>query len=387
MKDFEHKRPSTERNPASFEMMKVPEVVSEIEWGAQLYSVLLWNVNGRGVLRDENLGRGFSEYFDRESVGKDAADALERMYQSGADEESLRTLSFAYSRPRRLDEAIRFIGTHKPDVSDPMALAADFLDLIRRFDDFFAGSPEAETLRQSLERDRSVRKRDAEDTKRRLARLIGYFRPDVRTSSIRTVNFVPTDPFARKDTGSASLFGDELVIASHGENIHNQDHEFLHGIINPIVDKLSSRLGDDEKTSISRLANPALKNDYGEGWYSLLCEELIRTFKEVVELGGEGNLDLDGFVKAVSLIGEEEFSRSLSQESGLREQCAEMGIATIEDLRSRAVEYFDRFVRPKTSPLRGRITRLYREYSELRDEVTNFESFILERLPNLLNSL
>ncbi len=46
---------------------------------------------------------------------------------------------------------------------------------------------------------------------------------------------------------------------SHIDNIDNQDHEFSHSIINPIVEKLSQQLTDEQKESVSKLASEKLR--------------------------------------------------------------------------------------------------------------------------------
>jgi len=71
-----------------------------------------------------------------------------------------------------------------------------------------------------------------------------------------------------------------VIISSHIENPNNVEHEFMHSFINPIVEKFADQLTDDEKQQIVNSSSRGLKVDqgYGEDWFSLLCESIIRTY-------------------------------------------------------------------------------------------------------------
>ena len=268
-----------ENSPASFEMMKIPEITSAVEWGAQLFSLLLAIENSGTDVSDDSLARERVKILETRPNVSEILNGLNEIIALGADEESLYNLALAYGHPERMDDAILFEEKNKPNIPDPFELGRQFLALLKSFDEEFSETAEAKKIHDVLDSDVAERLKRAKETGRRIGKLIGFFMPDSATTCIRKVNFVPTDPTKRKDTGRSFEFSEEQIILSHIDNAANQDHEFLHGVINPIVEKLSAILTEDQKGRISELASGNLKKDYGEEWYSLLCEELIRTYK------------------------------------------------------------------------------------------------------------
>ncbi len=99
------------------------------------------------------------------------------------------------------------------------------------------------------------------------------------------MTILPTDFLYHKESGTLFQFGDEIMIRSHIDNPDNLEHEFLHSVINPIVDKLAEKLSEEKKQKISRIGSYKLRveENYGNGFYSLLCEEFIRTYNDVLQ--------------------------------------------------------------------------------------------------------
>ncbi|MEK7120265.1 MAG: hypothetical protein AAB824_01865, partial [Patescibacteria group bacterium] len=187
---------------------------------------------------------------------------------------------------------------------------------------------------------------------------------------------MPPDPLDRINTGSAFIFGEELVLKTHIDNPDNLEHEFSHSMINPIVEKLSQYLTDEQKEKISELASENLKQDYDEGYFSLLCEEFIRTYNDVFKKG-EKPQTYETFVQKISGISEEQFQKFLAQSKNLKARCEELGITTIEDFKNKSQEYFERF---EKNQLRDLIFEIYQEYSNRPDKETeNFERFVLAK--------
>ncbi|MDD2637023.1 MAG: hypothetical protein PHW82_16135 [Bacteroidales bacterium] len=214
------------------------------------------------------------------------------------------------------------------------------------------------------------------ETKTRIEGLIDFFKPDSKTTNIKKVSLMPTDPLERIDTGSAYIFNEELVLKTYIDNPENLEHEFLHSIINPIVEKLSHQLTVRQKEKISQLASGKLKQDYGKDYFSLLCEEFIRTYSDVFKKG-ERLQSYENFVQRISSINEKQFQGFLVQNKSLRARCTELGIRTIEDLENKSKEYFERF---EVNQLRGLVFEIYQEYSSRQDKETeNFERFVLKK--------
>ena len=279
-----------------------------------------------------------------------------------------------------------FEETNKPNISEPFEIGRRLHELLKAFDEDVSETEEVKKIRVELDSDRVKRLQKADETRKRIGKLIGFFMPDPVTTSVRKVNFVPTDPTKRKDTGRSFDFGEEQVILSHIDNVENQDHEFLHGVINPIVEKLSVGLTAEEKEKISGLASERLKKDYGDGWYSLLCEELIRTYKERFEAGASKQM-YDEFFRQVSSLKEEAFHDYYSNNPGFHDLCVKIGIATVEGLLKNAREYFDLRERSRQSRLSDLILEVYEEYALRPDkQKVNFEMFLTECFSERLKS-
>ena len=373
-----------ENSPASFEMMKIPEITSAVEWGAQLFSLLLAIENSGTDVSDDSLARERVKILETRPNVSEILNGLNEIIALGADEESLYNLALAYGHPERMDDAILFEEKNKPNIPDPFELGRQFLALLKSFDEEFSETAEAKKIHDVLDSDVAERLKRAKETGRRIGKLIGFFMPDSATTHIRKVNFVPTDPTKRKDTGRSFEFGEEQIILSHIDNAANQDHEFLHGVINPIVEKLSAGLTEDQKGRISELASGNLKKDYGEEWYSLLCEELIRTYKEHFE-AGTVEQDYEEFSQRVISLEDETFHEYYSNNPGFHDACVKIGISTVGDLRKNAREYFNFRERSRRSRVGDLILTVYEEYSSRQDKrEVNFERFLLEHFSEYL---
>ena len=270
---------------------------------------------------------------------------------------------------------------HKEHVRDPEKKLAIFVNALGVFDKTFRSSPLAEKITTAIKQDEQERLKRLDESRESIKKIVDFFKPDIRTSNIHTVALVPTDPLYRKNSGRGfSALPGEHMIVSHIENTQNQDHEFTHGIINPIVDKLSDRLTTEQKQTVSRMANADLRQDYGDGHYSLLCEEFIRTYTELVAGGKEVETRQD-FMQKVAQATEEQFQDALGN-GKFRTACAEMEIKTVSDFKEKSGAFFERY---RANPLRALVFELYQEYVNRPDQSENFEQFILTALPKALS--
>lgn len=253
--------------------------------------------------------------------------------------------------------------------------------VLEKFDTEFSSSPLALKLAAELRRDADMRLERIEETRERIEIIINFFKPDSKTTPVKKVTFVP-DPLLSPTSGrNFSAFPGEQIILSHIDNTLNQDHEFSHGIINPIVEKLSQQLTEGEKERISELASLKLKQDYGEGHFSLLCEEFIRTYVEVFSKG-KAPQTYEDFVRKISDISEADFQKSLTESGSFKIRCDTLGIHSIDELREKSQEYFEKF---EKNPLRDLVFELYQDYQNRPDgESQNFEAFVLTKFQTKL---
>ena len=368
-----------EKKEPTFEVMKTPEIVVQEEKGAQLFSLLLKAENSNWGETETPLSKETVKYFRDNPISPEILKTIKNFHEGGIDEETLYNFALTYQHPERVEKVLEMVEKYKPNVKNPQEVYQKVLTLLEHFDQTFSTSPLAEKFSAEIERDRNERLQRIEETKKRIEKLIDFFKPDSKTTNVKKINFVPTDPLYKKNSGRAfSVFPGEQIIISHIDNVDNQDHEFCHAIINPIVEKLSQQLTDEQKEKISQLASEKLKQDYGDDHFSLLCEEFIRTYNDVFKRG-EKPQTYEDFVQKISSITEDQFQKFLADSQNLRARCEQLEIKTIEDFKNKSREYFEKF---EKNQLRESIFKLYQEYcSRPNKEVENFEKFVLEKFP------
>ncbi|HQG58764.1 MAG TPA: hypothetical protein PLM44_02965, partial [bacterium] len=360
-----------EKKEPTFEVMKTPEIVVQEEKGAQLFSLLLKAENSNWGETETPLSKETVKYFRDNPISPEILKTIKNFHEGGIDEETLYNFALTYQHPERVEKVLEMVEKYKPNVKNPQEVYQKVLTLLEHFDQTFSTSPLAEKFSAEIERDRNERLQRIEETKKRIEKLIDFFKPDSKTTNVKKISFVPTDPLYKKNSGRAfSVFPGEQIIISHIDNVDNQDHEFCHAIINPIVEKLSQQLTDEQKEKISQLASEKLKQDYGDDHFSLLCEEFIRTYNDVFKRG-EKPQTYEDFVQKISSITEDQFQKFLADSQNLRARCEQLEIKTIEDLKNKSQEYFEKF---EKNQLRESIFKLYQEYcSRPNKEVENFE--------------
>jgi len=284
------------------------------------------------------------------------------------DEEAFFMAALVAEYPGREKEILKQLQKYKPHIKDPSALIQDIVQKIQSTE-----------MKASLERANI----DAETIRTRIANLIDYFRPNVSTSRIEQVVLVPAERIlTRPDSGMSFRIGNEILIVSPANNLDNLDHEFLHGLINPIVEKIYANLSEKQRQRICTLANEGLKADYGNLPFSLLCEELIRTYNDVVKRGEEP-LSLESFRSKVSELNENTFRTEMAIHQDFRNRMQFLGIDSVDSLKRKAEEYYNRYVK---NELRSQISRLYQAYEAECAETTrvNFEEFLAKNIQHLL---
>lgn len=359
----------------TFEILKTPEIAVQEEKGTQLFSILLKAENPKWGETETPLAKETSEYFKDNPLSTDILKTIRELQEQGVDEETLYNAALTYQHPERVAGLFDMAAKYKPHIKNPREAQQRLMELLESVDHSFLSSPLAGKFAEVIEKDKEERLQRMERTKEWVEDLIAFFKPDSKTTTMRKLSFVPTDPLYRVNSGRAFSFPGEQIIISHIDNVGNQKHEFLHGIINPIVEKLSQKLTGQQKKEISKLGNTKLKQDYGNDHFSLLCEELIRTYLEVFRDGKEPG-SYEEFGQKISSFGDEDFQKELRQSSSLRARCEELGIRNIDNLKIKSEEYFERF---EKNQLRVLLFELYQEYENRLDKGVNFEQFVLSR--------
>lgn len=219
------------------EILKVPEFFSGKELGAEILSDLL---------RSEKLPPKLAE----------------------SNEETLFWLALTFEHPEREDKIFSLIKKHKEFVDNPRELQIELISLL------------SQEKQNKIEDTDNFDQHDVDQLESRTKEIIKYFKPKVTTSSITKVHVVKSDSIVGEQSGFSIKLGDEMLIFSHSKNPDNFDHEFMHGFVNPIIEKLQLKLTEEQKNSIIEMASEKYKkkDEYGEDWFSLLTEEIIRVY-------------------------------------------------------------------------------------------------------------
>lgn len=280
-----------------------------------------------------------------------AAGAMARFADEG-DEEAVYMLALTLEHPEWEGEMMRQVKVCKPHVSNPEAL------LTRMKSEFGSFTPEVGGSNEQGQINTSWSER-IPDVEARLAEITAYFNPNDGDSP-RKVILVPGEQIlSSPNSGSSFHIGDTAVILSHAGNLDNVGHEFLHGYINPITEALSGRLPEGE---ILKLASDKYKIDemYGEHALSLLNEELIRTYNDVIRTG-ESLPSKEDFKRKLEGLSDDSFAQVLKNEPQTSKRLEQLGIKSLGELIERSDEYFERYMK---NELRERIYRMYCEYNE-----------------------
>jgi hypothetical protein len=168
---------------------------------------------------------------------------------------------------------------------------------------------------------------------------------------------------------------------AHTDNMENMEHEFLHGIINPITEKLAAKIPQEK---VVALASHRLKVEqgYGDHALSLLNEEIIRTYNECVETG-KPPMTFEDFEKAVAAQSEDDFARSIKSPD-MQSRMATLGVASVAQFKERAREYYDPFVK---NELREKVYPLYIRFNQERAQNPGlrFEDFLAAEIETALS--
>lgn len=344
------------RNPEHLqdrEVMAIPQISVEREKGIDLLTLALRSVDET----DSEL--------DAQTV-----DTITRLSQE-VDEEALYMLATTLERDDRTPAVLDLIRRYK-NVQDPQG-TVDTLHAVLATVETEA-SEAVLMVEQFQRRLRTVRSEQLSGIAERLGVHIDFFRPRPSDTPVKRVTIALDTPFTDPQEGSGIAAGEELIIRSHVDNEDNVDHEFLHSVINPIVESLDAVLDVEAKERITRAASRKLSQSY-DGWSNILAEELIRTYVDVYSKGGEPQTRVQ-FEERMATLTQESYERALGTDKDANAILTEMGITTLEALKLRAGEFFDAAI---SNPLRDGVFRHLSEYETREDETQSFAAFTRDR--------
>jgi hypothetical protein len=304
-------------------------------------------------------------------AGLDDEEKQHLMDLSSQDDEILHWFSLTYQHPERTDVIQEQIEKYKSHVPETGQLQDEVHKVLEQRD-----RAEGETPRpdEQIEKWEGLR----EEVQGRLVKDLSFFRAE----SSKRVVLVPADNLIKKDEGRSFDLGDELVIMSHTENLDNLEHEFLHSIINPSVERAMDQLSEDEIAKINSLAGPKLKQDYGEFPMSLLNEELIRTYNDYYKKGVTPR-SLEEFKQNLTEMEEEQFAEDSKNNASLRKRLESLGVESLADLQQKADEYYEAYEKDEFRDRSYEFIKKY-EASAEEDEDLTFDSYLSENISELI---
>lgn len=291
---------------SNLEIAEVPEINIQKEPGYQLMALAL-KANNPGWGGDAyRIVKQSEEYYKENpdelekiknffsSIMKDLKNLKSLLAKEGlnTDEEAvLLVLAATYKNEERkanLDRMVKedkIISKYFQEIKRIQDNIYSFLDYLQ---ESLAGTDLKKDLDDIVEKDINQRIELLSEIQSRIKYDMDFFRPRKDEYSIGKVSLIPTNFFHRKNFGRAFSIGNEHVISSNIDNMHNLEHEFVHSFFNSIIEKLYKKLSLEQQEKILAMASARLKEQEGEFGGDakiILCEEFIRTFGSCIREG------------------------------------------------------------------------------------------------------
>jgi hypothetical protein len=327
------------------------------------------------------------QYFEENPLDAETVDylkSIKALEQEGIDEESLFVFSAMYGHSEREPEDLERY--KEIDRTKAEELKKGLFVIFDKLDSQLASTKFAKDYEKAVEKDIKIREKKLPETRELLQKTIDFFRPSSEIRKVEKISFAPTDLLWRQESGRGNNFGREYVISENAEIQDKNPHEFMHSFINPITEKLREKITKEQEQKIVELSPAMLKGSgsYGEHWFSLLNESLIRTYTDYFSKGDQP--DFESFSKRIAKVvkNEADWQKiSGNFDTTTAAEMRELGIHSFDDYRSKEREYFERY---QKSELAGRVNDFYGKYSEAikSDPNLSFEDYLLQNYGELV---
>lgn len=328
---------NSDKADESEKLLPLPEIIIGQEKGIHIMSLMLKAYDSLWGNNDHKLAEATKEYFDNNALDEEirrSLDGLRILKEGGVDEETLLNLALSYSHPERSEDILAYLEDAK-DIDNLLEVQKNVLYLMEKFQEKTVANPGFLALENKFDdetqKDMRERVEKLGDCKEELVSVMDFFRPKGSTTEINKIKILPTNFLYREDSGKAFVADNqiEIMVSLKGFEKGGQwTHEFLHSVINPITDKLSEKLTDDEVAKIIELSAIKLKKRYGENM-SLLNESFIRTYVNFFQKKS-GSYGYEYFKNVVAQISEESFDKEFNVNREFRENCIALGISNLE---------------------------------------------------------
>lgn len=294
----------------------------------------------------------------------------------------------AETREGALKYLIQYKGFEKEEAEEFLQRSSDLLDeMSQRYPKII------EILNEKTELDRREKEKISEQIKKYLDEAVDFLNPKSETTRMLNAHLLPNDPV--KPIGGRGLrMGEEIYIilimpeSSGLKNLSALEnltpvgitvHEFLHGIINPITEKI--KLNEQQEGRVLDLVSFRLRKtqSYKGNASNLLNESLIRAYP-LQSIGGR-QISLENFRKQTDIMTEELFQEMKTnvERSGLL-----IKSKTLEAFKESELEiFYNKYLKDE---LADRISDFYKNYmaeKERQADIT-FEDYFIKNYKELL---
>ncbi len=365
-------------------LMNVSDIIIEPERGITLMSFMLKGYDPEWGDNDHELSKATQKYFEENPLSneiKKILDDLGALKKDGIDQETLFNIALSYGRPERLRATSENL-TRDKELDSPDQIQERLLKLMEGFEQGLGSSAAFLELKSrfDIETQADIERRQdgIERRKEEINKLLEFFRPKVDTTKAKKIKMIPTDYLYHKESGMSFSIGSEIIIRAPLKDTENGSwiHEFLHGVINPINDKLFGKLTEEQKKRMIEISSGKLRQHYGENAITLLNESFIRTYVNFFNRGLRPYNHAD-FQGLISKVNEAQFQDVVRYDEELKQRMEAIGISTLEDLLEKSKEYFEKYEKDLLSD----IVYSFYEYYEIelqKDTKLTFEDFVLQ---------
>jgi len=245
--------------------------LEDTESMANFYAVSKIVENRWGNEQNENIAADIKN--KKIQLDQELIDSYKKIRElSNNNDETLSWLAFAVERDEETQSCIRDLMVKHKDFNEADAKKLNF-----EFKDFYQKIKQKINLKELIEAfittDIDQRKENLPKLRIKVDEAIKFFNP--QNLKIEKIVYLPTNPLEKKQSGGGVEIGKSFYINAENGNEVNEIHEFLHSIINPILEKL--KLNEGEEKKILNICSTEELENY-EYPISILTEKIIKIY-------------------------------------------------------------------------------------------------------------
>lgn len=350
--------------------------------------------------RIADISWGKESDIDKEidNLPKDEKDEIKKIFNdlmaiAESNEEALELAAVAKGKSAEAREGalkylIRYKGFKKEEAEEFLQRSLDLLDeASQRYPKMI------EILNEKTELDRQEKERDSEQIRKYIDKAVDFLNLKSETTRKLSIHLLPNDPIKPIDCKGFKMDEDIYIISKAPELSGLKDlsalenltpigitvHECLHGMINPITEKIE--LDKQQEKRILDLVSFRLRKakSYKGNASSLLNESLIRAYP--LQFIGGRQISLKDFRRQTGIMTEESFQE---MKTDVEQNGLSIKSKTLEEFKEFELEsFYNEYLKDK---LADKISNFYKDYmteKERQADIT-FEDYFIKNYKELL---